>query len=444
LCCAWFEEYDLGVTTTIPTFTFEVSSDTAFRSAALIAGGNFGGPDSVVEAYNIFGAYSHVMLPGLAGTQKRMRIVRHATSGNYCIGHCTTAGSVEIYMKTPAGGAVWNYTESLGGDISILSSTDGYLYIGAWHAAGSLYNIRKISPITGTEIWNKLLGDNYVTGIVELGGLYVLVQQNKIYKLDPTNGNILWNTSVTFERTGDLTKDINFLYSFGIYGTTARLWCDSTNDSLYPGNHSSYTFADSTAGGIQILPGTISPYVAYAYVGVNAATNYVAKMGLALDEFGNASWDILDTYLINGVIYDIKLDIDGQLLVCHDRSTDESDKVGHITKLSQDLVYLGKVDFENDRTGFVRTFARGSGTVIGDPGFPSTVNPVDVMLDIMTNNRVGGGINPDFIDMEAYQQAHDHCADNDIGVAIVLDTQKPMLDWMDFIQSHYFGFTRMG
>jgi len=73
-----------------------------------------------------------------------------------------------------------------------------------------------------------------------------------------------------------------------------------------------------------------------------------------------------------------------------------------------------------------------------------TVNPVDVVYDLLTNSRYAAGISQDLIDVNSYNDIRQYCNNNSLAVAIAIDNQQPLLDWIDNIMSHYFGFLKIG
>ncbi|GAJ04394.1 unnamed protein product, partial [marine sediment metagenome] len=72
------------------------------------------------------------------------------------------------------------------------------------------------------------------------------------------------------------------------------------------------------------------------------------------------------------------------------------------------------------------------------------MNPSIIMESIITNSRYGGGIQSNIISSADFSTIFSHCNTNNILVSILLDTQRPLLDWLDTIQAHYQGFLFLG
>lgn len=460
LCCAWFEDYDLGTTPAVPQFTFEVGSDTSFRICDLVAGGGsfqISGDWSCAEMANISGDFSHIMVEGLYSGKQVNRIDRLSNGDFVFIGYATGSGPFVTRIKED-GTVVWATSPSpglLGNDIFVDSSDYIYIALGPQYPF-SCGRLRKLNPADGATEWTTLYSNiDSLSGIIQRGTkLYALSETDYIFRVNLSAGGIDWTSAPKPNIAGRIGAVGGYVFTHGTYGGKPAVWGIPTDLSGYEGlvSDAYHQFSNGTTyGGLLAvdLDGTT-----YVYVGIATATGgYVAMLQFtpASDNLSppptyiDPSFTLIATYDLGAAPYDIKRDIDGGLLVAHDRGTGANGETGHVTKLNLDLSYgNGFVDFDNDRGGFVRALMRGSGTVIGDNSNIATINPVEAMVDIMVDQRCGGGVNSSLISFSDYNTAYEYCYDNSIGVAIVLDAQRPMLDWMDFIQSHYFGYTRLG
>jgi hypothetical protein len=70
-------------------------------------------------------------------------------------------------------------------------------------------------------------------------------------------------------------------------------------------------------------------------------------------------------------------------------------------------------------------------------------NPVSIIKDLLTNTVYGAGVSESKLDADAFLEGQIYCSNNDFLVSIVLDTQKPVTDWIDYILSHFCGYLVM-
>lgn len=68
------------------------------------------------------------------------------------------------------------------------------------------------------------------------------------------------------------------------------------------------------------------------------------------------------------------------------------------------------------------------------------VNPAWVIYDILTNTRYGAGIPVSEIDIESFQDVADFCSQQQYFFSFLLNRTRPIKDWIDHINSHFFGF----
>jgi len=447
LCCAWFEEYDLGTSDSVPMFTFEVGGDTGFRICDLYACGyakQIGSKYSIVEAFNAKGNYSHVVATGDQDSQAHF-IRKHPTNG-YCYLISDTGyyggDTPKIQCVDIDSTIKWTNIVPFGTGSRVNSfhiGLDGYIYFGRGKIGSYPYNmLQKLNPLTGQVVWEAIptsFGD--VTGVGNGLCTYNSGTQSQLLSFNTGTGDTTLIKAVRYVTGVPIRGSWGLNHVTGTFQGHGCVWCIKQPELV----EMKYYFEYCTVTKNIIV--AESEGYEYVWVGVNHSAgpaNYVAMLRYSMGFF----YDLVKTYEVGGTIHDIVRDIDGGLLVCHDRGTGANGEIGHVTKLGMDLSYLGCLDFDNDRSGFVRSMARGSGTVILGSADVETVNPVDMMADILINKRIGGGFDKGLIDEDAFQTARQECEDNGIFIALSLDNKQPLLDWIDYIQSHYFGYLRLG
>ena len=68
-------------------------------------------------------------------------------------------------------------------------------------------------------------------------------------------------------------------------------------------------------------------------------------------------------------------------------------------------------------------------------------NPAVIMKDLLTNDRYGAGIDEStHINTDSFDAAEIFCDANGLRFSFVIDSQRPVLDWIDFINSHFQGY----
>ena len=67
-------------------------------------------------------------------------------------------------------------------------------------------------------------------------------------------------------------------------------------------------------------------------------------------------------------------------------------------------------------------------------------NPADIIYDMCVNHRYGASIPPDYINSTSFVQIHQYCQTNDLLISVSIDSSRSILDWIQFICSHFGGF----
>lgn len=68
------------------------------------------------------------------------------------------------------------------------------------------------------------------------------------------------------------------------------------------------------------------------------------------------------------------------------------------------------------------------------------INPAWVIYDLLTNTRYGAGIPASEIDIASFQDVADFCSQQEYFFSFLLNRARPVKDWIDHINSHFFGF----
>ena len=71
-------------------------------------------------------------------------------------------------------------------------------------------------------------------------------------------------------------------------------------------------------------------------------------------------------------------------------------------------------------------------------------NPAVIIKDLLTDPRYGAGIDEStWIDTASFTAAEEFCDANRLRFSFAIDRLRPVVDWIDFINSHFQGFFRM-
>ena len=70
-------------------------------------------------------------------------------------------------------------------------------------------------------------------------------------------------------------------------------------------------------------------------------------------------------------------------------------------------------------------------------------NPADIIEDLLTNKRYGAGIDSSFLNSTSFTAVQAYCNANDLLISVKIDSQKPVLDWIDYVMSHFRGYLFM-
>ena len=71
---------------------------------------------------------------------------------------------------------------------------------------------------------------------------------------------------------------------------------------------------------------------------------------------------------------------------------------------------------------------------------PFDENPADIILDLLTHRRYGAGMPAEYINGDSFSAIHTYCQENDLLISVTIGSSNALLDWIQFICSHFGGF----
>jgi len=452
ICCAWFDEYDLGNTGAIPSFTFEVNTYPVNYEPEMevpfVVSGQLGAETYSSYIFNDGGQIVCGLTASFGGTIKTAkaclkhlngyiyvccedRLVKFDSDGNLVTAF-GTGGSIQL---------CYSMLYDMCVDIS------GYIYVVGNSGTVAANTVYKIDPDTGSAVWGAhLVSSKIMQGCCIAtydNKLYVVGELNKVFKFDPSTGNLI-TTYTALGYTGTLEKvkvnDFGTIYACGSYPD--NLWRFKQDGTLIGGA----SVGHSDLKDLSVLCGAFSTqdvifccgdYNAtddcdiWAVTTTFASLRYIPGIHLYIQEEGR--------YKSGGDSKRTIFDNDGRLLVLHTKGIDQGGHLAHITKLTIDLAYFSHWLLEKDQTweGISRLTSLATGKSDG-------WYPVDIVKDMIVNTQYGASLSSEYIHQATYNEVRQICIDNNIKISITLDTQKPLLDWVDYVNSHYCGYLYMG
>jgi hypothetical protein len=71
-------------------------------------------------------------------------------------------------------------------------------------------------------------------------------------------------------------------------------------------------------------------------------------------------------------------------------------------------------------------------------------NPAIIIKDLLTNTRYGAGLDEDTkIDLASFQAVEGYCYENELLYSFSFDRMRPVVDWINIVLTHFNGFIRM-
>jgi len=282
--------------------------------------------------------------------------------------------------------------------------------------------LRKINEDTGELIWSGFpLGNSQYPGKLFIAGDYIYTAEpSHPFKFNTSDGVQVKEYSNIGGGLGVSANSDYDVFSCGEYSEGKNVWKSNAAGT----EQSNAAIGSSTLTDILVVNIDDTDYLFVCGEYDAGQDCDVWKLDIDLQ--------ILATYKTGGDSKRIvpKYDEDA-IYILHSQGNNR-----HITKLDYDLEFINGILLSVDRTYEDFDFSPEFGT---DDYFSS-----DIIFDIMTNKRYGAGFNTNMLDPATFGEVLDYCINNQIQLNLALDNKQPLLDWIDYIQSHYFGYLRLG
>ena len=110
---------------------------------------------------------------------------------------------------------------------------------------------------------------------------------------------------------------------------------------------------------------------------------------------------------------------------------------------SNDVTYVLSAGTLTEIDSYTTPFHKDAG--IGEVhAFAATdvkdANPADIIYDLCVNRRSGASIPADYINGTSFVQIHQYCQTNDLLISVEINSSRSIIDWIQFICSHFGGF----
>lgn len=353
-----------------------------------------------------------------------------------------------------------------------ISPDDLFLYLFIDVSGGTDYGyMYKFNLVTGTLIWNTtaVYGETswpgYDMSIDSSGNAYAPTQNGEIRKFAASDGAGSFLTGMGQGNgvgiNGGLSYAVVVDDDLGIVIGGGMQYCSSIyghprTTSLY--NLAVRTFDDSKGAQIAVGGTFVSGANTYTYtigtgmVVVRGGYIYVVSFTPTCTLY-KLQWDGTNLSVIDsapGPTYGRGLYFDpwGNLVVVNqDWIIGQTDVLYFY---DENLTYLGKI--ENMYSLMLRSWAAfvGGAWIQGNAclklvgyGEPFDANPSDIIKDLLTNVRYGAGYPESSLNLTTFETVYDYCEANDILISVKITSQKPVTDWIDYINSHFRGFIYM-
>jgi len=307
----------------------------------------------------------------------------------------------------------------------VVVDDSGYLYVsGLGHISETetFDTLRKINQDTGESVWSGFpLGGSQYPGKLFIAGDYIYTAgSSHPFKFNTSDGVQVKEYSNIGGGLGVSANSDYDVFSCGEYSEGKNVWKSNAAGT----EQSNAAIGSSTLTDILVVNIDDTDYLFVCGEYDAGQDCDVWKLDIDLQ--------ILATYKTGGDSKRIvpKYDEDA-IYILHSQGNNR-----HITKLDYDLEFINGILLSVDRTYEDFDFSPEFGT---DDYFSS-----DIIFDIMTNKRYGAGFNTNMLDPATFGEVLDYCINNQIQLNLALDNKQPLLDWIDYIQSHYFGYLRLG
>jgi len=443
-CCAFFTDWDLGSTQQIPNFVFEVSQS-----------GDPLGP-----------------LVCTPNTANRLTI-------EYEIENVMDAGGVCFACDVHR--ATGRYLISRNPDV--VSPREPIV---VFDRDDNNLNIHFDS--TGSSDWTA--HDVILAARFSKDGKYIYAEEKRIvyssvlWKWDSTDGTLIWRLVIGGSSWALETDSRDYVYR--IRASFVPDWddylerrspddgsiVDTWRNAVAPYDLFIDEDMKSTIGGVRVLKkGKMlciggdphHPEIHVALCDLNDTTDVVTAYTDGTSAFSGV---ILNDYiyvLSKQTIYKF----DYALTLINKKTMIGIDSAGHIaiapgnrlyvtgetgTSVPRVLVYDVDLNLENTFEPRNASFPSEMWTCYGEPDslylykageHGGDVNPADIIYDLITSEQHGAGIDTSLVNKDTFDDVWDYCYENDFLISLVIDSQRPLVDWLDYILSHFRGFIYM-
>ena len=432
MCCVYFEKYKLGRSQALPNFVFEVVKGRFEDTFLLIKGtatgtviveklidhndgtfsevvGGFGfgsnGPAALGYDGNKYFYYctQHALHKKnvadftavtewqSSGSKTYSNINRSVLDVDRITGNVLVCVHDQMKLLDSDGDEIWSENQGINTDWHNARFTASGDIIGVRHPNGGDTLGFRISKVDGSILFSygtlALNGDN-PTDIVEDPDTLAVIIVGR-YQGD--------HVVISWSKTGGGVGDELWINTLAIaVGQLNCIFRDSANGALFVGGYPSTS-----------PEGNVHKY--------------------------SAAGDWQKGYNLNNIINDINLRNFDEIVVTGYTATDDDGNIADLWILDRSLKYQRSYEYGGS---VVRIAA------FAFPLEPSTdENCALVIKDLLTNTRYGAGLDEStYLNTDTFNAVASYCASNNLNISLVIDTQKPLWDWVDYICSHFGGF----
>ena len=451
LCCAFFNEFEIGSSTALPNFTFEVNGELLGYPNIIIAG------NGVCQVLD--GDYALLRTHVVAGASAIACDL--AMDGRYVYTHgINLTGDPIITVRdrdgTDLGITFEEPTVFLTGFWSgVRFSPDGNFIYAVLNANGN-DTLIKWNASTGTKIWERTpLGEESAAPTSNAPRHLEIDSDENCYVRkcwpkapDPDKGKF----AGFYDSDGDLQSG---------YLTVYEAFHSHVNEGLgyvyFSGGNTAFGEFD-VLWAAELSTGIVTSQdfgnVAFNAFGHGITSNSDYVYAIFLLSGGDNIWQcspdlqtihnsVKITLAGGAVFHSLLINKQNQLVVI---ITGDGEAVtnANVIVFDENLTRIT----EYDVAGLTITSAFSPDSIQIPRPLLATVgtdeNPALIIKDLLTNTRYGAGLDEStYIDSTSFDSVEDYCNDNDLLFSFVIDSQKPILDWIDFINSHFQGYLFM-
>ncbi len=432
-CCVYFDEFEIGSGGALPNFTFEVTSKFDPTKTQIIS-------PTELQAMNddLNGDYELLADIDMTG-----------------------------FDFDPIGTLAAKFTGTFEGNYHTISNlTIDFPELPAVNGAGLF------AGLDSATVQNLLLEDVDIHAHTHVGGLAGTAEGTTIIHRVGVTGGLFADKDVVFPDGGyggllggmagtnvsitECWANVNITFNYGGFQ-------DGTIGGLLGAVADKSTVTDCWAGGNMILgdaPATNYPWQGGGFAGnANQPNGQITRCLSYCDilttgrQTGGGDTDVseriggfLGMWSAGGPPIDSHWDTDVSGVTWHARGKGppadaaEAGILGHTTVIMRQQSTYANWDFDNiwqidEGNGYPTLRWVNIATVASDE------NPAVIMKDLLTNDRYGAGIDEStYINTASFTAAEEFCDANGLRFSFAIDKLRPVLDWIDFINSHFQGY----